>query len=108
MHYDSSSRLHRNLHGTQKDTETKQFSLAVCDKQTNGCVAKLTVSVTETQCFGKCIHLCHQVKSGKPTQLHPLKDVINRKLKGISYEAAAEARPHYIVNEGYALFKQQY
>jgi hypothetical protein len=31
------------------------------------------------------------VKSGKPTQLHPLKDVINRKLKGILYEAAAEA-----------------
>jgi len=50
MHYDSSSRLHRNLHGTQKDSETNQFSPAVCDKQTNKqtvCVAKLTVSVTQ-------------------------------------------------------------
>jgi len=45
------------------------------------CVAQLTISVKETQCFGKWIHLCHQVKSGKPTQLHSLKDVINRKLK---------------------------
>jgi hypothetical protein len=48
------------------------------------------------------------VKSEKPTQLHPLKNVINRKLKDISYEAAAEAWPHCIVNEGYTLFKQQY
>jgi hypothetical protein len=48
------------------------------------------------------------VKSGKPTQLHPLKDVINRKLKGISQEAAAEAWPHRIINKGYTLFKQQY
>jgi hypothetical protein len=46
------------------------------------------------------------VKSGIPTQLHPLKDVTNRKLQGITDEAAAEAWPHCNVNEGYTLFKQ--
>lgn len=34
--------------------------------------------------------------------------MINKKLKGISYEAAAQAWPSCIVNEGNALFKQQY
>jgi hypothetical protein len=46
------------------------------------------------------------VKSGKPTQLHPLKDVINRKLKGISYEGAEQGWPQCNVNGGYTSFKK--
>jgi hypothetical protein len=39
------------------------------------------------------------VNSGKPAQLHPIKDVINGKLKDISDGAVAEAWPHYNVNK---------
>jgi len=90
--------------------QTSSVRQSVTNKQTNKqCVLQnWQFLLHKNTMFWKRIHLCHQVKSGKPTQLHPLKHVINRKLKGISYKATAEAWPHCIINEGYALFKQQY